>query len=243
MTKYIAIASGKGGVGKTTTSINLALALTNFGRNVILVDGNIHTPHIGIHLGSPLVPCSFHDVLAGDKKITEAIYLHPSGLRLIPGSIKLIEGINYEDIKKHIHSLNGHAEVVIIDCPPGFTDSLPILESSDETLLVVAPEISSVTDAIKTKVKAEELHSTVIGAIIVGSRKKDYEMSKESISSLLETPILSSIPFDEAVKKAQHLHHPVVYHAPFSASSTAYKELAGLLIGQGYDTNLKYKPS
>ena len=58
MSKIIAIVSGKGGVGKTTSAINLGVALNKFGKNVVVVDANLTTPNIGLHLGAPIVPIS-----------------------------------------------------------------------------------------------------------------------------------------------------------------------------------------
>ena len=63
MGKLITIASGKGGVGKTTTSINLGAAINSFGKEVIIVDANLSTPNIGLHLGAPIVPISLNHIL------------------------------------------------------------------------------------------------------------------------------------------------------------------------------------
>ena len=92
MTKFIGIASGKGGVGKTTIAINTAISILNFERGITLLDANLSTPHVSIHLGAPLSPITVHDVLKGRNSITEATYIHPSGLRIIPASISILLG-------------------------------------------------------------------------------------------------------------------------------------------------------
>jgi len=74
MTKIITLVSGKGGCGKTTTSINLGIALTYFNKDVTVVDADLTTPNIGIHLGVPLVPINLHHVLQNKHSIDEAIY-------------------------------------------------------------------------------------------------------------------------------------------------------------------------
>ena len=82
MTKFIAIMAGKGGTGKTTTSVNLGAALSYFGKDVVIVDANLTTPNVGIHLGVPVVPIHLHHVLQGKNKINEAIYIHPAGPKI-----------------------------------------------------------------------------------------------------------------------------------------------------------------
>ena len=71
MAKIYAIISGKGGVGKTTTSINLASSLNKLGEDVIIVDGNLTTPNVGIHLGAPIVPITLNHVLNGQSRIED----------------------------------------------------------------------------------------------------------------------------------------------------------------------------
>jgi len=75
MAKIITITSAKGGVGKTTTSINLGAALNAFGHDVVIVDANLTTPNVGLHLGAPIVPISLNHVLNGKADIEDAIYL------------------------------------------------------------------------------------------------------------------------------------------------------------------------
>jgi len=91
MKKIIVITSGKGGVGKTTTAINLAAAINHFGKDVLVIDGNLTTPNIGIHLNSPEVPISLNQVLMKKAEAFEAVYEHESGLKIMPSSLSIKE--------------------------------------------------------------------------------------------------------------------------------------------------------
>src|SRR3989338_3943834 len=89
MARFITIIAGKGGVGKSTTSINLASSLNMMGKTTTIVDANLTTPNVGIYLGVPVVPKTIHDVLAGKIPIDDATYIHKSGTKIIPGSLSL----------------------------------------------------------------------------------------------------------------------------------------------------------
>ena len=130
MTKFIGIASGKGGVGKTTIAINTSLSLSNFNVGVTLLDANLSTPHISIHLGAPLSHITIHDVLKGRNTITEATYLHSSGLRIIPASISLdeIDELNHRKLSNFLFKQD-IGELVIIDMPAGLSDNVTSLFS------------------------------------------------------------------------------------------------------------------
>ena len=84
MAKVYVITSGKGGVGKTTTAVNLGAALNKFKEDVLIVDANLSTPNLGLHFGAPIVPVSLSHVLQGKAEIEDAIYEHSSGLKLVP---------------------------------------------------------------------------------------------------------------------------------------------------------------
>ena len=116
MMRYVAIASGKGGVGKTTLGINLATALAKYGRQVVLVDANFEFPNVGLMLGKS----HFEETLISaldNGKIEKAIYKHQSGLKIIPGNISL-EHLHKKDVDK-FHSLlpklKDKAEVLFLD--------------------------------------------------------------------------------------------------------------------------------
>src|SRR3989338_5895300 len=91
MNKIIVITSGKGGVGKTTTAINLGAAINYFEKDVLVIDGNLSTPNIGVHLGSPEVPINLNHVLSGKAEPKEAVYKHESGLKIMPSSLSIKE--------------------------------------------------------------------------------------------------------------------------------------------------------
>ena len=91
MNRIIVITSGKGGVGKTTTAINLGAAMNYFGKDVLIIDGNLSTPNVGIHLNSPEVPINLNHVLLGKADVREAVYEHESGLKVMPSSLSIKE--------------------------------------------------------------------------------------------------------------------------------------------------------
>src|SRR3989344_4670562 len=100
MTRIIGVVSGKGGVGKTTMVANLGTALAKMGKNVIILDANLTTPSLGLHLGVPLYPVTLHDVLKGRANIKDAIYMHESGVKIIPAGISLrdMRGVDSKDL-------------------------------------------------------------------------------------------------------------------------------------------------
>ena len=87
--KIIVITSGKGGVGKTSTAINLGAAMNYFGEDVLIIDGNLSTPNVGIHLGSPEVPINLNHVLMEKAEPFEAVYEHDSGIKIMPSSLSI----------------------------------------------------------------------------------------------------------------------------------------------------------
>ena len=233
MTKFIAIASGKGGTGKTTTAVNLATAFNDLGKDVILLDANITTPHIALHLSLPEVPTTVHDALRGRAHITEATYLHPSGLKVIPGGIDDL--LSKEEKKKELGSLllglYGKTDLVIVDSAAGIgAEALEAIGASDETIIVTNPDLSSLADALRTLRVAEEKGSVVPGVILNRVSKANLDLSLEDIETMLGKPIIAVIPEDKKIRKSLSLGHPVVYTHPHSSSSKQFRNLAKLLI-------------
>jgi len=235
----IAIAGGKGGCSKTTTSINLAIALNKLDKDVLLVDCNLTTPNVGLYLGVPYVSKTIHDVLSNNNmKIEDSIYIHKSGLKIVSGNIsieKLLD-IKPELLKKKLKSLNN--EYIILDCPAGLgRESLAVLEACDKILIVTNPEIPAATDALKTIKLADELNKEVIGVVLSRRTGKD-EMTVNAVERLLERPVIAVINEDKNMKESIVKSDAIINLYPYSDASVGYKKLACYLTGERYRNNM-----
>ena len=238
--KIIVITSGKGGVGKTTTAINLGAAINHFEKDVLVVDGNLSTPNIGVCLGSPEVPVNLNHVILNKAEVHESIYEHDSGMKIIPSSLSMkdMKKTNPEKMKKFKNDFKKVSDYVIVDSAAGLgVEAASAIDMADELIVVTNPEIPAITDALKTIKLAEEKNKKVIGIIITKVRKDDIEMQPGTVKEMLEVPILGMVPHDLDIKKSLNLRDAVVNTHPQSKSAKAYKEIAANLIGVGYDSD------
>ena len=236
MTEKIAILSGKGGVGKTFTALNLAAAMSNFNRDVILIDANLTTPNIGVHLGAPNVPITLHDVLKGKRHITEAVYSHSSGIKVIPGSIsnKSLNGIKLSNLKKAICSLEGLTDMIIVDGAPGLTnENLAILESVNSILIVTNPELPALTDAMKT-IKMVEAYGKRIKGIVLTKTAKNDNITVENVEALLGKKVLAEIPHDKKARESLVKRGILVNLFPKNKIAKSYNKLAADILKENY---------
>jgi len=237
--KIILITSGKGGVGKTTTAINLGAALNYFGKDVVVIDGNLSTPNIGIHLNSPEVPINLNHVLLKKAELYEAIYEHHSGIKIIPSSlsVKELKKIKPEKLIELRKDMKDLAEYIIMDGAAGLgNEAISAIKASDELIIVTNPEIAAITDALKTMKVAEEHKTPVRGVIVTRVRKNRSEMTPEGVKDMLETDVLGMVPEDISVQKALALRDALVNTHPQSKAARAYKEIAAQLIDVHYDS-------
>jgi septum site-determining protein MinD len=235
MGKVFVITSGKGGVGKTTSAINLGAAINSYDENVIVVDANLTTPNVGLHLGAPIVPVTLNHVLREEANVEDAIYRHESGTKIIPAdlSIKEIGKLRFDKIKDVADTLREYADYVVFDSPAGLgEDALSVLKSGDEIIVVTHPEIPAVTDALKTIKMAEEHGKKIKGVILNRVRMADTEMPLFSVKEMLEYPVLGMIPDDKNMQKALSRRDAILHTHPSSKASRAYKKIAAKLIGK-----------
>ena len=235
MTRVITIASGKGGVGKTTTAINLGAALNYFGKDVVIVDANLTTPNIGLHLGAPIVPISLNHVLSGKAKISDALYEHESGTKIIPSSlsIKELRNLNHKGLKDVSRKLRKMTDFVILDSAAGLGDeAVASLEAADEVIIITNPEIPAVTDALKTSKLVEQLGKNVRGVVVTRVNGSKVQMPISNIRDMLELPILGVISEDKNVPKSVVMKDALIHTHPKSRASRQYRKLAAKLIGK-----------
>ncbi len=238
MSRVIACVSAKGGVGKTTTSINLGAALNKFGSQVTVVDGNLTTPHVGLHLGVPILPITLHDVLRGRNKMTEAVYQHRSGMRVVPGSIALddLKKLDANKMTKAMGTLRDHSDLVILDSAAGLgREAVACLHSADAALIVTNPEMPALTDALKAINLCREMGKEVAGVVVTKTNAKNVDVPLKTVEQILEVPVIGVIPEDRSVKYALAEKDAVVHTHPGSAAAIQYKKLAAHLLGRSYD--------
>ena len=238
MSKIIVINSGKGGVGKTTTAINLGASLNKLNKEVIVVDANLNTPNIGLQLGAPIVPVTLNHVLKGKADVEDAIYEHSSGMKIVPSSLSIKELTKFNtkkipDIAKKLSTL---CDYVIIDSAAGFGEEvIAVLESADEIIIVTNPEMPAVTDALKAVKVARKMGKNINGVIVTRHLNAKYEMPLSSIKSMLEAQIIGVVPEDKAVKESLNLRDAVAHTHPNSKVSRKYLEIARKISGEKID--------
>jgi septum site-determining protein MinD len=235
MGRVISIISGKGGVGKTVSAINIAASLNKAKKNAVLVDCNFTTPNVALSLGSPIVPVTLNHVLAGRKKIYEAVYQHYSGTKIVPSSLSLkaLKNTNLENLPRALKDLKRFSDIIIIDSAAGLgREALLSLENADDVVIVTNPEMPAVTDALKTIKLAEQMNKNVLGVIVTRVRYDNKELKIENIANLLEKPIIGIVPEDDHVRESIMVRDAVVHTKPRSKAARSYSRIAAKLMGE-----------
>jgi len=236
----IGILSGKGGVGKTTVTTNLAAALADdYGRNVVILDTNLYSSHIKLHFGLFGDETKTLPEILRNKKFDKFVYARGSStLDIIPSS-STIKDVDFDRLKSFVSNLaDSKYDFVIIDCAPGFgKDVQAAIKASEELLVVTTPQIPDVDDALKIMELVKMMRKKVTGVIVNRVQGKKYELKMEQLEKTFDAPIVAVIPEEKKVPESIAAGVPLMAYAKFSAASTAMKKLAAKLAGE------KYKPA
>lgn len=226
--RVIGIVSGKGGVGKTTTAINLAAAFHKQGKNVLLVDGDLSTPNVHTYLGMYDIENSLQQILNEDLHFSEAVTEHESGLKLIPGlaNIEDLKQLDYSKLSECMQDLQNYAELTVLDSSPGLSGSIAVIEAADDLIAVTHPEEAAVDNTKQVILAAKHLGKNILGVVLNSVTGKSYELREDDITNILGVPVIASIPFDKNVKKSNSLNDAVVFSHPNSKSSKKFNFLA-----------------
>ncbi len=237
MTRVIGVVSGKGGVGKTTIASNLALALNEFNKRVMIIDTNLTTPNLGFHMGIPLYPKTFHDLLRGEAYPEEATYIHPSGVHVIPAGISLndLKKTDPKNMDNVILDLVGDHDIILLDGAAGLgKEGMAGIKASDELLIVTNPELPAVTDALKAVKLAEETGTHILGVVLNKHNNVSSELTVSEVEALMGYPVISTISGDNQMQASLAAKTPLISYKPNSQASHEIKKLAGNLIGIDY---------
>ena len=232
MTTVYAVASAKGGVGKTTTTAAIATILARSGADVVAIDADIGMANLAGALGVTPGETTLHDVLAGRAEPLDAVHEGPEGLRVVPGADDLdaYASADPAGLAGAVAAFED-ADYVFVDAGAGLShdSSLP-LAIADETLLVSTAERSALGDTEKTRQLAERLGGTVAGAAI--TRVDPDEVGADGLGDLgdvLEATVLGRIPEDDAVMRAATANRSLTSFAPDAPATRAYRDLTRAL--------------
>ena len=238
MTRLITVSGGKGGVGKTTVTSNLGYALSEMGVDAVVVDANLTNPNLGFHLGIPLYPVTLHDVLKDEAHITEATYIHNSGLRVVPAGISVddLRETAPGNLKEVLKDTIGEPEIVLIDCAAGLgSEAVNAIEASDEVLLVTNPNLPAVTDALKTASIAEDSGTHVLGTVLNRHEDKEHELKPREVEEMVGHPVVSVFPEEDIMKESVTRKSTVIDHDPDHIISHKFRGLAADIAGLDYE--------
>ena len=247
-TKIFTITSGKGGVGKSNTAVNLAVQLRRMGKRVVIFDADFGTANVEVMFGT--VPKhNLSDFVFGDLDLKDLITEGPEGIGFISGGsgILKLNNLTEEQLNAVVYGLselNQYADVLLIDTGAGVSNSvLDFVMASPEVLLVTTPEPSSITDAyslIKAVYKSDRTKGELPNIRLIANKivaddegRAVYTKLNSVVGKFLGGSIsyLGDVPDDAVLEKAVRNQQIVSVTAPASKSARAYFDLANKLLG------------
>lgn len=216
----IGVSSQKGGVGKTTISVNLAVALKSFRYKVLLIDSDTSNPSVGVHLGLERANVGYRDLIYDKVDLNEAIAVHAStGLHVIPGTLSSKPfAPPLDKIQKLGKRMGGvNYDFVIFDIAPGFVEG-DLSSYYNEALILTTPEMSACTSSLRLAHEYDQIkvpHNLVVNRI----KNRRYEISIAEIEEIYEKKVLGQIPEDEIVPMSIAEHIPAYLVKPSSRFS------------------------
>ena len=251
-TRVIAVSSGKGGVGKTNSVVNLAMAFAEMGKKVLLLDADLGLGNLDVLLG--LAPrYNLGHLLRGEKTIEEVMVKGPSGIMILPASSGVAEltSLTAEErlsLASHLENMSSEFDLMIIDTGAGISSNVLFFNvAAQEILVVVTPEPTSITDAyalMKVLLRKHGERSFRLLVNQVKSKKEGIEVYRK-ISLAAERFLNVSVDYtgcvlhDENVAKSVIRQRPVLEVYPGTRASVCFREIAREINDQPSRAGLK----
>jgi flagellar biosynthesis protein FlhG len=237
--RAIAVTGGKGGVGKTNVSVNLAVAMSEMGHRVMLLDADLGLANIDVVLGlHPKYDISH--VLSGERSLEEVVIEGPSGMRVIPGASGIqalaeMGASEHAGLIRAFSDMSGDLDTLIVDTAAGISDTvLSFSRASNEVVVVVCDEPASITDAYaiikllnrdyghqRFRILANMVRSAQEGRDLYN---KMCRVTDRYLDVMLS--FMGAIPYDESLRKAVRAQRPVVQAFPRSRVAQGFRNLA-----------------
>ncbi|NLW25781.1 MAG: septum site-determining protein MinD [Clostridia bacterium] len=240
MGEVVVVTSGKGGVGKTTTTANIGTGLAALGKKVVLVDTDIGLRNLDVVMGlENRIVCDLVDVTKGNCRLRQALIKDKrfDGLFLLPAAqTKDKTAVNASEMQNLCESLQEEFDFVIIDCPAGIEQGFKnAIAGAHKALVVTTPEVSAVRDAdrIIGLLEANNLRDPklIINRIRPDMVKRGDMMNIEDMIDILAIELLGVVPEDEQIVVSTNRGEPVVLDIQ-SRAGQAFRNIAKRLLGE-----------
>lgn len=239
MSEVIVVTSGKGGVGKTTTTANIGTGLAKAGKSVVLVDADTGLRNLDLVLGlENRIVYNLVDWLEGKCRIKQALIKdkrNPSLCLLPTSQTKDKNSIKEEDMIKVVEELKPDFDYIILDCPAGIEQGFKnAIVAADRALVVTTPEVSAIRDAdrIIGLLEANEMKKTdlIINRIRMDMVKDGNMMSVDDVVDILAIDIIGAVPDDQNIVIATNQGEPLVGDG--SMAGKAYENICRRILGE-----------
>ncbi len=239
MSEVIVITSGKGGVGKTTTSANVGTGLAKLNKKVILIDTDIGLRNLDVVMGlENRIVYNLVDVVEGNCRIKQALIKDKrySNLYLLPSAqTRDKTSVTPEQMQKLIAELKEEFDYIILDCPAGIEQGFKnAIAGADRALVVTTPEVSAIRDAdrIIGLLEANEIKRSdlIVNRIRMDMVKKGDMMSIEDVVDILSIDLIGAVPDDENIVISTNQGEPLV--GSDTMAGKAYMNICRRIIGE-----------
>lgn len=240
MSEVIVITSGKGGVGKTTTTANVGTALALQGKRVVLVDADIGLRNLDVVMGlENRVVCNLVDVIEGRCRLNQALIKDKryEGLFLLPAAqTRDKDAVTPEQMKKLTDTLREEFDYVILDCPAGIEQGFKnAIAGADRALVVTTPQVSAVRDADRI-IGLLQSHGIpqielIINCIRIHMVKRGDMMTVDDVLDFLAIDLIGAVPDDENIVVTTNKGEPASAEGR-SLAGKAFKNIAKRILGE-----------
>lgn len=250
----IAVGSGKGGVGKTTVAVNLAISLSKLGFAVGLLDADVYGPNVPLMMGATATPNAIgqriQPLQAFGVRLMSMGFLNPGGKPLVWRG-PMLNSV----IQQFLRNVDwGELDYLVIDLPPGTGDvQLTLIQTTPLTgaVIVTTPSEVSLEDARKAVLMFEQVREQVLGIVENMSyleqpgQEKLYIFGKgggAKVAAEMKVPLLAEIPLDPATREGGDSGKPVTTGAP-SAQTAFFEQLAKTVVQRADETKNRHRPT
>ena len=239
MSEVIVITSGKGGVGKTTTTANVGTGLAKLDQKVVLIDTDIGLRNLDVVMGlENRIVYNLVDVVEGNCRIKQALIKdkrYPNLYLLPSAQTRDKTAVSPEQMVKLIEELRSEFDYILLDCPAGIEQGFKnAIAAADRALIVTTPEVSAIRDAdrIIGLLEANEIKKTdlIVNRIRMDMVRRGDMMSVDDVADILAVPVIGVVPDDEDIVVSANQGEPLVDTS--SLAGEAYLNICRRISGE-----------